>query len=147
MEQQLDLGFGVPTRVVALEPDRGHWENQLQVDLGTGWEAVMTFAPPRAGLDPEKGRAWAFQEAVRAFTKNGGKFFEPWAQRRSVQIANARAKAAEEALKAAQHAKAAPQRAAYVEEALAELGRRSDEKARLEEEKARLRADDKAFEP
>jgi hypothetical protein len=144
MEHQLDLGFGVPTRVVALDRDRGHWENELQVDLGRGWERVMSFAPPREGPKSLPADA-AFARAVELAKKNGPRFFEAWAQRRSAQLAQGQALEAERRLRAEQHEKAAPARAAYVEQSLAELGRRSAEKAAEAERRAAATPDDPEF--
>ena len=140
MEQVLDLGFGVPTRV-ALRDDRdfGHWEVELQVRIeGETWERVMTFAPKREKMTAEE----ALAKAVELARKNGPKFFGPWETRRSTAVANARAAAAEKARKDEEHAKAAPLRAAYAADALRELGRRADEKAAQAEAEARRRPDD-----
>jgi hypothetical protein len=140
VEQVLDLGFGVPTRVFLREDrDFGHWECELQVQLeGEVWERVMTFAPKRETTTPEL----AVSKAVQLAQKNGPKFFGPWEQRRSTAVANARAAQAEKDRKAAEHAKAAPLRAAYAADALHELGRRSDEKAAQAEAEAQRRPDD-----
>jgi hypothetical protein len=145
VEQVLDLGFGVPTRVVLREDrDFGHWECELQVrvDEAVGWERVMTFAPKRAGMTAEL----AFARAVEVSKKNGPKFFGPWETRRSTALAATRAAEAEKARKAADYARAAPLREAYTQDALRELGRRSDEKAREAEAAARARPDDPLLE-
>lgn len=140
MEQVLDLGFGVPTRVVLLdERDFGHWEVELQVCIeNEKWERVMTYAPKREKQTAED----AFARGVELAKKNGPKFFTPWETRRSTAIANARAVEAEKARKAADHAKAAPLREAYKNDALRELARRSDEKAAEAQARADATPDD-----
>lgn len=143
--EDLDVGLGVPTRLVLHEKDRGHWENELQVDIGYGWERVMTFAPPREGPKAMTSEE-SFVKARELAAKNGPKFFGPWRERRQAAVADAEAKLAAERLKKAQHDAAAPLRAAYAAEALNELGRRADEKARQADEAAAKMPDDPVLE-
>lgn len=136
MEQMIDIGLGVPTRVVSFpERERGFWEVETQVDIGQGFERLMSY---NAALEKGMSEADAFAKMLELAQKNGAKFFEPWLSKRSTEIANAKAKAAEDALRAQQYDKAAPLRTEYANEALRELGRRSDEKSAAADSATRL---------
>lgn len=134
IQRDVQAGLELPTRVVALDRDRGFWENETQVDVGDGWETLSTWAPPRASYPDQ---VTAFEHAVLFAVAHAAKFFPRWLERRSLRHALAEVAANEQRVLAAQHAAAAPTRRATIAAGEAELARRADEAAEAVE--ARLR--------